>query len=167
MNDTHLPATPLDHAWIAAHIPHTGAMCLLDHVVRWDDETIECIASSHRDPRNPLCRNGRLATVCGVEYAAQAMAVHGAVLGAQSGRPRAGFLASVRSVEMHVARLDTFDAPLAVTAERIGGDADNVLYRFTVRCGAQTLLEGRAAVILDARTATTQPHTGSQGEGER
>ena len=58
---------------------------------------------------------------------------------------------------MHVERLDTFDAPLAVTADRISGDADNILYRFTVRCGAQTLLEGRAAVILDARTATAIP----------
>ena len=167
MNAKPLPVAPLDHAWIAAHIPHTGAMCLLDHVVRWDDETIECAATSHRDPLNPLIRNGRLATVCGVEYAAQAMAVHGAVLGAQSGRPRAGFLASVRSVEMHVAHLDTFDAPLSVVAEPIGGDGDNVLYRFTVRCGAQTLLEGRAAVILDARTATAQPHDVSKGKGEQ
>ena len=24
---------PLDHAWIAAHIPHSGSMCLLDQVV--------------------------------------------------------------------------------------------------------------------------------------
>jgi predicted hotdog family 3-hydroxylacyl-ACP dehydratase len=149
---------PLDRAWIAAHIPHSGAMCLLDEVVRWDDETVECIATSHRDPHNPLRRDGRLAAVCGVEYAAQAMAVHGAVLGAQSGRPRAGYLASVRSVEMHVAQLDAFDAPLAVTAVRIGGDADNVLYRFTVRCGEHALLEGRAAVILDARTAPPRSH---------
>lgn len=156
--------TPLDHAWIAAHIPHTDAMCLLDHVARWDDETIECVATSHRDPLNPLSRNGRLATVCGVEYAAQAMAVHGALLGGQSGRPRAGFLASVRGVEMHVERLDTFDGPLSVTAERIGGDAGNVLYRFAVRCGAQTLIEGRAAVILDARTASSQPHDVLKGE---
>ena len=164
MNAPALPATPLDRAWIAAHIPHSGAMCLLEQVVRWDADTIECSATSHRDPLNPLRRNGRLATVCGVEYAAQAMAVHGAVLGAQSARPRAGFLASVRSVEMHVERLDAFDAPLAVHAERIGGDADNVLYRFTVRCGAQLLLEGRAAVILDARTATAQPHDALKGE---
>jgi predicted hotdog family 3-hydroxylacyl-ACP dehydratase len=164
MNAKISPAVPLNHAWIAAHIPHTGAMCLLDHVVRWDDETIECLATSHRDPLNPLSRNGRLAAVCGVEYAAQAMAVHGAVLGAQSDRPRAGFLASVRSVELHVAQLDTFDAPLSVTASRIGGDTDNVLYRFTVRCGAQLLLAGRAAVILDARTAIAQLHDGLTGE---
>ncbi|TAM51453.1 MAG: hydroxymyristoyl-ACP dehydratase [Paraburkholderia sp.] len=143
---------PFNHDWIAAHIPHSDAMCLLDEVVRWDDETIECSATTHRDAHNPLRLNGRLGAVCGVEYAAQAMAVHGAVLGAASGRPRAGLLASVRSVQTYVDRLDTFDAPLAISAQRIGGDANTVLYRFTVRCGESVLLEGRAAVILDADT---------------
>jgi predicted hotdog family 3-hydroxylacyl-ACP dehydratase len=153
MTTKHLPAAPLDHAWIASHIPHSGAMCLLDRVVQWDDETILCTATSHRDPRNPLRKNGRLAAVCGIEYAAQAMAVHGAVLAARADRPRAGFLASVRGVEMRVERLDTFDAALEVKAERIGGDVDNMLYRFTVCCGAQVLLEGRAAVFLDVRAS--------------
>jgi predicted hotdog family 3-hydroxylacyl-ACP dehydratase len=141
---------PLDHAWIAAHIPHSGAMCLLDEVVRWDDETIRCTATSHRDPRNPLRMNGRLASVCAIEYAAQAMAVHGAVLGAASGRPRAGFLASVRNVETHIERLDTLEAPLGVEATRISGDVNNILYRFVVSCNDRPIVEGRAAVILDA-----------------
>jgi len=158
MNPNHGLTPPLDHAWIAAHIPHSGAMCLLDAVVRWDDETIECVATSHRDRHNPLRMNDRLDAVCGIEYAAQAMAVHGAVLAAASGRPRVGFLASLRNVETHVARLDTLDAPLAVTAERVSGDIDTILYRFAVRCRARTLLEGRAAVILDAQAhwATAQ-----------
>ena len=29
---------PLDHAWIPAHIPHSGSMCLLDEVAEWDAE---------------------------------------------------------------------------------------------------------------------------------
>lgn len=140
---------PLPRAWIAAHIPHAGSMCLLDEVVAWDDERICCTATSHRDPGNPLRANGRLAAVCGIEYAAQAMAVHGAVLAARS-RPRAGFLASVRSVEAHVERLDDIDGPLFIEAERMSGDGDNVLYRFTLRCAARVLLTGRAAVVLDA-----------------
>lgn len=152
---------PLDHAWIAAHIPHSGAMCLLDEVVQWNDETIRCTATSHCDPHNPLRMNGRLAAICGVEYAAQAMAVHGAVLGAASGRPRTGFLASLRNAETHVERLDTLDAPLVVVAERISGDVNNILYRFAVRCGQQTLVEGRAAVILDASAAATVAQRGA------
>jgi len=141
---------PLDHAWIAAHIPHSGAMCLLDQVVQWNDETIRCTATSHRDPHNPLRMNGRLSAICAVEYAAQAMAVHGAVLDAASGRPRAGFLASVRNVETHIERLDTMEAPLVVEATRISGDVNNILYRFVVNCDDHPIVEGRAAVILDA-----------------
>ncbi|MHA6845978.1 hotdog family protein [Ralstonia syzygii] len=141
---------PLDYAWIAARIPHSGAMCLLDAVIAWDDTQIRCTAISHRDPGNPLRADGRLAAVCGIEYAAQAMAVHGALLGGAQDRPRAGFLASVRNVEAHVERLDTLKAPLTIEAERISGDSNNVLYRFTVSCGARVLLTGRAAVVLDA-----------------
>jgi predicted hotdog family 3-hydroxylacyl-ACP dehydratase len=162
MNATHGTTPPLDHAWIAAHIPHSGAMCLLDAVVQWDDETIECSATSHRDRCNPLWMDDRLAAVCAIEYAAQAMAVHGAVLAGASGRPRAGFLASLRNVQSHVARLDTLNGPLIVTAQRVSGDVNTILYRFAVRCGAQTLVEGRAAVILDAEAhpATAQSHNG-------
>ena len=145
----------LDHGWIAAHIPHSGAMCLLDEVVHWNDETIRCTTTSHRDTHNPLRMNGRLATVCAIEYAAQAMAVHGAVLGAAAGRPRAGFLASVRNVQTHVERLDTLEAPLVVEAERISGDVNNILYRFVVSCNCQPIAEGRAAVILDASAVAT------------
>lgn len=144
---------PLDRDWIAARIPHSGTMCLLDAVVGWSDTRVHCTATSHRDPANPLRANGRLAAVCGIEYAAQAMAVHGALCAADQRRPRAGFLASVRSVEAHVPQLDTIDAPLDIEAERIGGDGNNMLYSFTVRDGERILLTGRAAVVLDAPVA--------------
>ncbi|WP_175915840.1 MULTISPECIES: hotdog family protein [Burkholderia] len=153
-----LTTATLDRAWIAAHIPHDGAMCLLDRVEAWDAARIRCSATSHRDPHNPLRSRGRLASVCGIEYAAQAMAVHGALVGAQRAqtepaRPRAGYLASVRNVDAFVDRLDTFELPLTVDAERIGGDDRSVLYGFTLRCGERVLLGGRAAVMLDASAA--------------
>ncbi|RFU45267.1 hotdog family protein [Paraburkholderia sp. DHOC27] len=150
---------PLGRAWIAAHIPHHGAMCLLDAVTAWDAEHIRCTATSHRDPLNPLRSpdtgaspdaRGRLAAVCGVEYAAQAMAVHGALLGASHDRPRTGFLTSARDVEAQVARLDTLDDVLLVEAERLSGNDNTVLYRFALRCGDRLLLTGRATVMLDA-----------------
>lgn len=152
------PPPTLDRAWIAAHIPHDGAMCVLDRVEAWDAERIRCSATSHRDPHNPLRSRGRLASVCGIEYAAQAMAVHGALLGAQheqaeQARPRAGYLASVRNVDAFVDRLDTFALPLIVDAERIGGDDHSVLYGFALRCGDRLLLSGRAVVMLDASAA--------------
>ncbi|CAM2191926.1 3-hydroxylacyl-ACP dehydratase [Paraburkholderia kururiensis] len=145
---------PLAKDWIAAHIPHAGSMCLLDAVAAWDDVSIRCTATSHLDAHNPLRADGRLAAICGVEYAAQAMAVHGAALASADPHanppPRAGFLASLRDLEVNVARLDTLGGPLEIEAERLGGDSNNVLYRFTLHCGGELLMTGRAAVILDA-----------------
>ena len=133
-------------------------MCLLDAVTTWDAERIVCQANSHRASDNPLRAEGRLGAACGVEYAAQAMAVHGALL-AESGEatcagaaPRVGYLASVRSVTLHVQRLDTITTDLTVTAERLLGDANHILYSFRLEAGPQLLLEGRAAVVLDAAT---------------
>lgn len=138
----------LDHDWILAHIPHQGSMCLLDSVEAWSDETIRCRATSHRLASNPLRVEGTLGAACAIEYAAQAMAIHGALLGAGQPAGRPGYLVSVRGVELHVARLDDLEPDLEVAAERLAAEAERVLYRFSVRAGEQLLCSGRAAVVL-------------------
>lgn len=140
----------LDRAAIAARIPHSGTMCLLDAAVDWSDTTIFCIATSHADPANPLRANGQLGVATGIEYAAQAMAIHGALLSDANGAPRQGYLTSVRGVTLHVERLDDLPGRLDVRAERLSGDANNVLYQFSVSHAGRCLVEGRAVVILDA-----------------
>lgn len=145
----------LDRAWIAAHIPHQGAMCLLDEVLSWDAERIRCRGRSHRDPDNPLRAHGRLGSACGIEYAAQTMAVHGMLASARSpapaGRvPSAGFLAGVRGVRTYVHRLDDLRGDLVCDASRAAGDHSLALYDFTLSSDGMPLLAGRATVILDA-----------------
>jgi predicted hotdog family 3-hydroxylacyl-ACP dehydratase len=141
-----------DRDWIAAHIPHQGAMCLLDRVESWDAEQIQCLASSHRSPDNPLRSRDRLGSACGIEYAAQAMAVHGA-LRASNQPSGAGYLVSVRGVKLHVSRLDDIEADLTVIARCITFSENNLLYQFEVLAEGRLLLEGRAAVVLDALSA--------------
>lgn len=148
-----LPAFVRDRDWIAARIPHQGTMRLLDGVLDWDENVVRCMSGTHARADNPLRAQGRLAAVCGIEYAAQAMAVHGALLAAQEdspSRPRSGYLASVRKLELLVERLDDIDAPLLVEARRVSGEGASVLYAFTVSADGRSLLSGRAAVILDA-----------------
>lgn len=134
--------------WIAAHIPHQGAMCLLEGVLEWDARRIVCRAMSHRDLANPLRVAGTLPAACGIEYGAQAMAVHGALLDAHGAPLGRGFLASVRAVKLHALRLDDVAGPLRVVAERLGGEADRVLYAFSIAADAGELVAGRAAVVL-------------------
>jgi len=125
-------------------------MCLLDAVTDWDDQRIRCTAKSHRDADNPLRAHDRLGAACGIEYAAQAMAAHGALLAAADSAPRAGYLASVRSVDLQITRLDDIAADLEVEAERLSGDGNTILYGFRVSAAGRELLSGRAAVVLDA-----------------
>jgi predicted hotdog family 3-hydroxylacyl-ACP dehydratase len=140
----------LEHDWIAAHIPHQGNMCLLDAVLEWSDAAIVCRATSHTDPDNPLRAAGRLGAAAGIEYAAQAMAVHGALIAGDDAPPRQGYLTSVRSVSLHAARLDDLPGALEIRAERLSGDANHILYQFSLDHAGRCLLEGRAAVVLDA-----------------
>jgi predicted hotdog family 3-hydroxylacyl-ACP dehydratase len=140
---------PLDRTWIASRIPHKDRMCLLDAVVEWDASRVVCRATSHRDRDNPLRAHGRLGVASGIEYAAQAMATHGALLMADEAPPRAGYLTSVREVVFGASRLDDVDADLTIEALRHSGDGNSAIYRFTVRAGRRELLHGRATVVLD------------------
>ena len=140
-------------AEIAGLIPHSGAMCLLDGVIQWDADRILCMSRSHRAVDNPLRADGRLPAVCGVEYAAQAMAVHGALAGKIGGRLRAGYLASLRDVECRRDRLDDLEGDLVVEAEQVAGDGEHVIYRFRLRVGEVEVLSGQALVVLDTKSS--------------
>jgi len=140
----------LDRTWIAAHIPHQGSMCLLDAVEEWNEAEIVCRASSHRLTDNPLRAAGGLGIATGIEYAAQAMAVHGALLAGDDETPTVGFLTSVRDVRWQRPRLDDVVGDLMVHAERISGNDVNILYRFDIQAAGAMLLCGRASVMLKA-----------------
>ncbi len=107
----------LDRNWIERHIPHHGRMCLLEEIIEWDVRHIRCRSGTHRAADHPLRSRDRLGAACGIEYAAQAMAVHGALAAGAAGvvgvagaagaapdgvpaagraQPEAGFLAGLR-----------------------------------------------------------------------
>ena len=144
--------TQYSKAEIARLIPHAGAMCLLDSVVQWDAARIRCVSRTHRDPGNPLRAGGQLPAVCGIEYAAQAMAVHGGLAGIIGNRPKAGYLVSLRDVIFRKSRLDDLEDDLIVDAEQLMGDQNRVIYQFTLKVGGVEVLSGRATVVLDAPT---------------
>jgi predicted hotdog family 3-hydroxylacyl-ACP dehydratase len=145
----------IDKPEIARLIPHAGAMCLLDGVLSWDPSRIRCATVTHRSLDNPLRRNDRLGILCGVEYAAQAMALHAALAGGgpegpNPGGARRGYLASLRAVSCHQDRLDLVPGTLIVAAERLYGEAGGIIYRFALSHQERILLDGRAAVVLEA-----------------
>jgi predicted hotdog family 3-hydroxylacyl-ACP dehydratase len=153
----------LDAAGIARLIPHSGSMCLLARLEHWDAQTIVCSATSHRDAANPLRTASGLLAPCAIEYAAQAMALHGALIGQQAASAAnaanaasaasPGFLASARGVQFHRLRLDDLSGDLRIEAQRQAGDAQQILYHFRVQHAGQPVAEGRAAVVLNTPLA--------------
>ena len=131
-------------------------MCLLDEVVTWSADRISCRSKSHRAVDNPLRSHGRLGIACGIEYAAQTMAVHGALAAgaldpaAVGAAPAAGFLVGVRGVHFHAVRLDDVAGDLICDVSRVAGDGGMAVYEFELRSQTVRLLHGRASVVLDA-----------------
>lgn len=153
----------MNHDAICARLPHAGRMCLLERLEFWDGDSITCIATSHRDADNPLRRNGRLHAVAGVEYAAQAMALHSHLLAAPvlsqaegtDTLPAIGYLASVRDLKLELEDLASVAEELRITARRLSGSASLFVYEFEIRAGARALMSGRLAAKLMTTGAVT------------
>lgn len=134
---------------IAKLIPHQNGMCLLDGVASWDAEHIRCTSGSHRNSANPLRTAQGLPAACGIEYAAQAVAVHGGLKAANATAPTRGYLANAKDVRWHVERLDEVEADLVVDAEQLISEGGRSIYSFKISAAGQALLEGRVAVVLE------------------
>jgi predicted hotdog family 3-hydroxylacyl-ACP dehydratase len=126
-------------------IPHAGSMCLVDRVVAHSGDDIQCVTRTHTDPDNPLRRDRQLSAFHLIEYAAQAMAAHGALV---SGGVERGMLASVRDIRLYVSRIDDIGAELTINATRRLAQTAGSLYDFSVHGGDQLLCEGRIAIVL-------------------
>jgi predicted hotdog family 3-hydroxylacyl-ACP dehydratase len=137
---------------IMAMIPHDGAMCLLDEVLEWNAATLRCLSYRFGAADNPLRRaDGRLGTACGIEIAAQAMALHGRLTAPADGVPVPGYLVSLR--DLHFAKaFITGAGPLAIMVTRLMGDVGGASYNFAVSSEATKIISGRATVLFGRKS---------------
>ena len=137
----------LDKAQIQTLIPHANAMCLLEGVTAWDDDAIACVTWTHRDPANPLRRQGWLAALYAFEYGAQAAAIHGALRARAAGQTApAGYLAALRDARWFIADLAAVDAPLEVAARLVLGEVGCCIYAIQISAAGQILAEARITI---------------------
>ncbi len=131
-------------------IPHQGDMCLLDEVRAWHADWLLASTMTHRMTSHPLASDGRLRAIHLCEYGAQAMAIHGGLLGLASGTPaRPGLLVSLRGVQLHCDYFETLPDALEVRAERLLVQRDSWQYQFQVEHAGVLLASGRAAVVAE------------------
>lgn len=139
----------MSKADISRLIPHQGAMCLLDAIEQWDETSIICKTASHRDAANPLRRGNQLEAICGLEYAAQTMAVHVGLLEQDRKQKMVvGYLGAVKDLMLRASRLDDVQGDLTIQATRLIGQGSSFIYTFRVSAGRQELLDGRASIFL-------------------
>lgn len=146
----------LNHAGIAARIPHAGRMCLLDRVLHWDERSIRCSAVSHRDADNPLRDADGLATLAAIEYAAQAAAVHGTLLqGAGSdavGVPRSGVLAALKNVTATRQWLHEIAEDIVIETNLLHSDPAGGIFAFAAFAGEERILSGQFTLMYSNHT---------------
>jgi predicted hotdog family 3-hydroxylacyl-ACP dehydratase len=136
------------------YLPHGPAMRMLEQVTLIDEDQIRCTVIRHRDPSNPMRQEGRLGSACGLEIAAQAMALHSIWLAMKSKeipseeKKGGGMLTSVRDLNLSIQRLDDIAQDLNVHAIRQAGDDRGALYSFEI-CAPSSgiLVSGRASFV--------------------
>jgi predicted hotdog family 3-hydroxylacyl-ACP dehydratase len=127
-------------------LEHAGDMCLLDSVTAWDTQRIRCSAPAPQ-AGHPLMREGRLPAIAGAEYAAQAAALHGALLdGVSTSRP--GMLANVRDVIFHRTWFPVADESLTVQVNVLSRSDSACMYSFDVASGRETVTSGSLMVVF-------------------
>ena len=141
----------LNRAEIAARLPHAGSMVLIDRVVEWNESRIRCAALSHLVADNPLCVAGGLDVYAGIEYAAQAAALHGALL-SKADAPRRGVLASVKNVSASTRWLNESIVEIFVEATLLHGDPAGAVFSFSLTDGQRSLREGQFTLMYVDRT---------------
>jgi predicted hotdog family 3-hydroxylacyl-ACP dehydratase len=130
-------------------IPHSGKMCLIDSVDRWDSESIICTTKTHQNKDNPLLFNGILPVSALIEYGAQAMAIHGAIIAKESEeKMQEGYLAALKDVNFfNNLDINTISSSLIIEATRKFASQGNMIYEFLITSSGDRLISGRATVV--------------------
>ena len=143
-------------------LPHAGTMCLIDRVLLWDNEHLVAEAESHLQAENPLRNSDSISSIIGVEYAAQTMAVHAALVSTKAKRKEnnqaddfkqhKGYLATMRNIKVTADTLDTPGStnvsPLIISVTLLMKDTQGYTYEFNITTHNDELLSGKLTIFL-------------------
>ena len=138
-----MPTAPYN---IASLVPHQGLMCLIDQIIDHSPETIRCRAQVNHN-NHPLAQNGEIPSMVAIEYAAQACAIHGALID-NAGQSKPGFLVKITNTELETQALSIDDGPLTIFAQRLGSTDQGCLYKFKVNTSLRCLAQGSLMIAF-------------------
>lgn len=132
----------MNHAQIVALIPHGESMCLLDEVVSWDANQLHARSNHFATSTNPLFEDEQLDSILLIEYAAQAAAIHAALLQSGLGDKRPAYIGAVKNIEL-LAAISNNHSPLDMQVECLLSSSSGAIYQAAVSQSNKTLLRGR------------------------
>jgi predicted hotdog family 3-hydroxylacyl-ACP dehydratase len=138
---------PLQHDEIARLLPHKGAMCLLDNALDCNAESIRCLADAAR-PGHPLRDAAGVSVVHGVEYGAQAAALHQMITRPELRGATGGMLLQMRNVEFSADYLDRLPQPLTITARCAMASSELARYFFAIHSANVLASQGELTLKL-------------------
>jgi len=136
----------LDRTVIEALIPHSGRMCLIDTVVQWGPNSIECQGVCDQ-ATHPLLREGRLPSTSAIEYAGQAAAVHGALLD-KAKEAKAGFLGKLTEISFSSNIIEKEEGPLNIVAHLVSRSEQGCIYKFEVTGAIHFVATGQFMIVF-------------------
>jgi predicted hotdog family 3-hydroxylacyl-ACP dehydratase len=146
---------PIRRPTLDTLLPHADDMCLLDAVTGWSDTRIVCQTESHSRRNNPLRSKQGLSSLQGIEYAAQAMAIHGALVAGRGSSPaNRGYLVAVRNLKLFVDWLHDHNGCLEVSATLALESSQFIIHDFRIELHAEPLVSGRLNVLKSRGTPT-------------
>lgn len=141
---------PANKQEVASCLPHKGPMVLLENVLHCTEEGLECETRTHLQVEHPLSIEGQLSIFVGVEYAAQAMALHKSLNAVGDGKVRSGFVAVTSNVTPYLDFLNQASGALNVVVNMLDSSGGGSLYEFRITHSQEKLpvLEGKLLVML-------------------
>lgn len=141
---------------IAALMPHQGDMMLLDRLVSRTPDEIVCLGWTPGDDAHPLREmdedgRARIPASAALEYAAQAIALHGVLKGrGENVAPKSAFIAGLQDMRWRAAPLAAADWPIEMRARTLGGLGEaGAKYEVVVTdASGEEILRGEALVMF-------------------
>lgn len=124
-----------------ALLPHGPSLRVIKEITQADARQIQCVIPPALD--NPLWDEGPwVSSFTFVEYAAQAAAIHGILMGAQYDPANPAYIGAVKDIQIEQAHYAK-TATVIVVAQQQYSERDGAIYEFEGFAGTQKLLRGR------------------------
>lgn len=131
-------------------LPHSDDMCLIQNIIDWSESTICCSTTAHLDADNILAIDSRLPAWSGIEYIAQALALHGVLLkGAEEQLViQKAFVATIQTAEIFTDDISQYPGALTIQATIIFSQENSAVFDCSLEYDGEELLSCECGVIF-------------------